>query len=118
MWRNMSTMHALVLPQRLKAVAKIAALLQRVEAQPLQVSPAQYRQVVLQLRRHLAELSMDEALDKLLQAFPAAAVVYENLHYEQAGLCRAPLESSLNAELSAAAVLRAIRLGAGKPPVA
>jgi len=111
-------MHAFVLPPHLKPVAETAALLQRLEAPPLQVSPAQYRQVVQQLQQQLADLGMDDALDKLLQAFPAAAVVYENLHYEQAGLCRAPLEASLNAELSAAAVIRAIRAGAGRPPVA
>ncbi|WP_022980248.1 hypothetical protein [Ideonella sp. B508-1] len=112
----MSTMHAFVLPSRLKPVAEIAALLQRLEASPLQVSPDQYRQVVQQLRQQLEQLSMDDALDKLLQAFPAAAVVYENLHYEQAGLCRAPLEISLNAELSAAAVIRALRAGSGRAP--
>lgn len=111
-------MHALVLPPRLKPVAETAALLQRLETPPLQVSPAQYRQVVQQLQHQLADLGMDDALDKLLRVFPAAAMVYENLHYEQAGLCRTPLETSLNAELSAAAVIRAIRLGAGGPPMA
>ncbi len=118
-WERMDTSHVLVLPQRLKAVAESAALLQRLEAQPLQVSPAQYRLVVQQLQRQLADVAMDDALDKLLQAFPAASQVYENLHYEQAGLCRAPLERSLNAEMAASALLQAIRLGAaGQPPVA
>ncbi|WP_225862364.1 hypothetical protein [Ideonella benzenivorans] len=117
-WGGMDTSHVLVLPQRLKAVAESAALLQRLEAQPLQVSPAQYRLVVQQLQRQLADVAMDDALDKLLQAFPAASMVYENLHYEQAGLCRAPLERSLNAEMAASALLKAIQLGAGKPPLA
>jgi hypothetical protein len=66
----MDTSHVLVLPQRLKAVAEMAALLQRLDAQPLSVSPAQYRQVVQQLAHQLEPLAMDEALDRLLQAFP------------------------------------------------
>ena len=114
----MDSSHVLVLPQRLKAVAEMAALLQRLDGQPLSVGPSQYRQVVLQLQHQLEPLVMDEALDRLLQAFPAAATVYENLHYDQASLCRAPLENALNAEMAATALIRAIRLGAGKPPLA
>ncbi|WP_374429355.1 hypothetical protein [Ideonella dechloratans] len=114
----MDTSHVLVLPQRLKALAEMAALLQRLDAQPLSVSPAQYRQVVQQLAHQLEPLAMDEALDRLLQAFPAAATVYENLHYNQAGLCRAPLETALNAEMAATALIQAVRIGSGKPPLA
>ena len=114
----MDTSHVLVLPQRLKAVAEMAALLQRLDAQPLEVSPAQYRQVVLQLKQQLQPLVMDDALDRLLLAFPAAATVYENLHYDQAGLCRAPLETALNAEMTASALIQAVRIGSGKSPLA
>lgn len=115
---GMDTSPVLVVPQRLKAVAETAALLQRLEAPPLQVSPGQYQRVVQQLQRQLAGLTLDASLDRLLQAFPAASQVYENLRYEHAGLCRAPLDAALQAELSAAAVLRAVRLGAGQAPLA
>jgi hypothetical protein len=38
--------------------------------------------------------------------------LYENLRYSAAGLCRAPLETALNAELAAtAAIARARRAG-------
>jgi hypothetical protein len=39
-------------------------------------------------------------LPHLLDHFPAAGEVYENLQYAHAGLCRAPLEASLVSELA------------------
>ena len=41
----------------------------------------------------------------LLDHFPAAAEVYENLQYGHAGLVRAPLEMSLSSELAARELL-------------
>ena len=40
-------------------------------------------------------------LEALLNTFPAAAELYENQQYAQAGLCRQPLELSLNTEQQA-----------------
>ena len=52
-------------------------------------------------------------LPGLLDHFPAAAEVYENLQYAHAGLCRAPLEMSLQSELAARELLaRVSRPGA------
>ena len=54
----------------------------------------------------LQKILPSEEFSALLEAYPAAAELYENLNYEHAGLCRSPLERALAAELKAAAVLR------------
>ena len=45
------------------------------------------------------------------QHFRCAAAVYENRHYDVAGLCRTPLEASLNSELRARQVINKARRG-------
>jgi len=45
----------------------------------------------------------------VLDSFPAVAELYENLHYEHAGLCRSVLETSLAAELAARAAIESAR---------
>ena len=57
------------------------------------------------LSQALADTASDDALATVLRAFPAAAQVYENLHYEQAGLCRHPLDQAMPAELTTRALL-------------
>jgi hypothetical protein len=84
-----------------RTAVTLAELLQRVEASTTTIGPGQYRALVLHLGRLLDELPPGDGLQQLLATFPAAAEVYENLHYGHAGLCRAPLEQSLNSELSA-----------------
>jgi len=37
----------------------------------------------------------------VLAEFPAAAQLYENQHYQHAGLCRSPLDPALAAEMQA-----------------
>jgi len=49
----------------------------------------------------LQSVPRDAALDAVLEASPATAELYENLHYEHAGLCRSPLDAAMNAELAA-----------------
>jgi hypothetical protein len=100
------------LPGRLHALAAMALLLERLERQPRSASAEQYRGVVAQINTLLAAAEPGEALDALLKAAPATAELYENLIYAHAGLCRSPLEASLNAELAAAAVLNKVRRGA------
>ena len=79
----------------------LAELLQRVEAAPDTIGAGQYRALVQHLDLLLAQLPAGADLQRLLDTFPAAATVYENHHYAHAGLCRAPLELSLNSELAA-----------------
>jgi hypothetical protein len=92
-----------------KAAVSLAALLQRVDAQPQGIGPAQYQQLVLQLAQLLTSLPPGEGLQQLLHSFPAAAVVYENQQYGIAGLCRSPLEQSLASELQAQAAIAKAR---------
>jgi hypothetical protein len=47
----------------------------------------------------------------VLDAYPAAAQLYENQNYQHAGLCRSPLEASLDAELRARQVIDRARRG-------
>jgi hypothetical protein len=84
----------------------MAALLQRLEQQPLRISAEQYRAVARQVSTLLAQAEPDEHLHALLAAAPATAELYENMRYEMAGLCRAPLEAALNAELAATAAIK------------
>jgi hypothetical protein len=49
---------------------------------------------------------MDDDLQAVLNTFPAAAELYENLNYQHAGLCRSPLDRSLAAEVKARELIR------------
>lgn len=99
----------LVVPPHLQPLASLALLLEKLEQQPRQASPAQYRQLALRLGALLDEAEPGPVLDQLLTALPAAAELYENRRYAQAGLCRAPLQAALDTELAAAAVIRRVR---------
>lgn len=94
------------LPDRLHTLAAMAGLLERLEREPGGVSPDQYRGVVRQVQALLADAEADEHLERLLNAAPHTAALYENLRYGVAGLCRSPLDAALEAELAAAAALR------------
>ena len=108
----------LILPTRLKPLAVLAGLLEKLERQPRQASATQYRQVVLEIRHQLEDLStvaaLDKPLDRLLQAFPGTAEVYENIRYEHSGLSRSPLEEATSAEMMATRVVDSAR-HPGKP---
>lgn len=93
----------------------LAALLERLEHSKVAVGAAQYRSVVAHLAAELTDAQSDPALAMLLDNFPAAAELYENQHYGQAGLCRSPLESATRAELEAQRALARARRPAGTP---
>ena len=93
------------LPARLHSLAALAGLLERLENQPMSASAEQYRRVADRVSALLATAGADAYLDALLAAAPATATLYENLNYVHAGLCRAPLEAALNAELAAGAAI-------------
>jgi hypothetical protein len=99
----------LAVPTELLSLVRLAQLLEGVEHQS--VDPHQYRllaeKVGAELREHLGH----EALPGLLDHFPAAAEVYENLQYGHAGLVRAPLEMSLRSELATRSLLERVRRG-------
>ncbi|VTU30819.1 hypothetical protein H6CHR_03476 [Variovorax sp. PBL-H6] len=79
----------------------LAQLLERLEHSPVPVGAEQYRSVVMHLVDEFRDVAPGDGLGKLLDAYPAAAEVYENLNYQHAGLCRSGLDASLAAELAA-----------------
>ena len=80
--------------------AVLAQLLERLEQRRM-IDPAAYRSVAQRLASELDRIQDADALDAVLGAFPVAADLYENLRYEHAGLCRAPIDTSLATERSA-----------------
>lgn len=110
----MSTSSPSSVRSRIETALALAGLLQRVEGRMDRVDPNQYRLLVGQLTKAFGEGLPADALEAILRACPAAAEVYENLHYAHAGLARAPLERSVASEMQAAqAIERARRSAAG-----
>jgi hypothetical protein len=92
-----------------ETVIVLAGLLERLERRPGRIDADAHRTVVERLGRALAapELPAD-ALDAVLGAHPAAAQLYENLHYAHAGLLRSPLEAAVAAERQARELLERV----------
>ncbi|MBA3592870.1 MAG: hypothetical protein H0W47_03600 [Polaromonas sp.] len=88
----------------------LAELLERLEHSQEPVGPEQYLSVVNHLAEAFGSAPQGTELGALLDTHPAAAELYENMHYQYAGLCRSPLETSLSAEQQARQVIgRAMR---------
>lgn len=105
----MERTHDSTLPAALQPLAALAVLLERLERLPRQASPQQYREVAQRAAKLLAQAEPGDALNALLTAAPATAEIYENLHYEHAGLVRSPLDAALRAEREAAAAIARAR---------
>jgi hypothetical protein len=98
------------LKNRLETVIALARLLERVEASGRAFGAEQYRALVRQLGVALSQEMPADALQAVLGAHPAAAEIYENLHYAESGLSRSPLERSVGTEMLASqAIARAAR---------
>ena len=93
---------------RLENVIALARLLERVERSTVAPNPDQYRALVRQLGDALEADLPDEALKAVLGACPAAAELYETLHYERSGLSRAPLDRSIETEMLTSQTLHRI----------
>ena len=88
----------------------LAQLLEKLEHSPVPVGAEQYRSVVEHLVHEFEDVEQGADLGRLLDAYPAASEVYENLNYQLAGLCRSALDASLAAEVSAReTIARAMR---------
>lgn len=98
-------MKTLQAPTRTAAI--LAQLLERLDASRQPVDAHQYRTVAARLSAMLANTDID--WQPLLEQSPAAAALYENLHYGDAGLCRSPLDAAMRAELLASRALAAAR---------
>ena len=90
-----------VLSEQNVVILPLAVLLQRLESSSVAVDAGQYRTVALRLASLLGQAKMDDTLQAILQAHPAASELYENVNYVHAGLCRSALDVSLSAEQSA-----------------
>jgi hypothetical protein len=99
------------LPASLAVTHLLAQLLERLDRSEVPVGAEQYRSVVRHLSEAFDELSDHQGLSAVLDAYPAAAQLYENQNYQHAGLCRSPLEASLDAEWRARQVIDRARRG-------
>ncbi|APW38102.1 hypothetical protein RD110_13595 [Rhodoferax koreense] len=88
----------------------LAQLLERLEHSEAPVGAEQYRSVVEHLVNEFHVIPSGAELGALLDAHPAAAELYENMHYDVAGLCRSSLDAATTAErLARDAIERAMR---------
>src|SRR3989442_3391403 len=93
---------------RLETVIALAHLLERFERSAAAVHAGHYQVLVSRLKAALSEDLPDDALQAVLNAHPAAAELYENLHYAHSGLSRSSLERSVSSEKLAAELLTRI----------
>ena len=107
----MKTSHSTQSPARLAVAVLLSQLLERLDRSTEPVGAEQYLSVVRHLKEEFDELGTENTLSALLDAYPSAAELYENLNYQHAGLCRSPLERSLDAELLAREVIERARRG-------
>jgi hypothetical protein len=83
---------------RLETLIALARLLERVEASSRAVGAGQYRSLVRQIESLLSGPLPGPALRAILDAHPATAEIWENLHYATSGLSRSPLDRSVATE--------------------
>ena len=100
--------NAETLRAHLETVVALARILERVESGNPVATADQYRDLVARLKSALAQPMHEAALRSVLGAHPAAAEVYENMHYERAGLSLSPLERSVSTELLASQAIARI----------
>ena len=98
-------------PRALLGVASLARVLEAVERSGGRVDPAQYRLLAQRLQQELLVVAGHARLGALLDHFPAAAQVYENLRYESAGLCRSQEDLAAATEGAARALIRRLKVG-------
>lgn len=86
---------------RLETLIALARLLERVETSAVAIGADQYRALASQVKAALAVALPEQAVNAILDAHPATAELYENMHYESSGLSRSPLERSVATEMLA-----------------
>ena len=93
----------------LENLALLAGMFERVERSGTSLDAQQYLVLVDRLKDALGADLPTEGLNVVLSAHPAAAELYENLHYAHAGLCRSPLGLAVPAETAARDVLARLK---------
>ncbi len=99
-------------PGKIQTIAMLAGLLESVERGFQRTDADGYRRLAERLRTELADITPDDQLRQVLAASPAAAEIYENLHYAHAGLCLRPMDAAVRAEKAAAELISRVRSGA------
>jgi len=89
----------------LETAIALGRVLERVERGVERVNAEQYQVLVARVKAALSEDLPEPALNAILSAMPAAAEVYENMHYQLSGLSRSPLERSASSEMLTAKLL-------------
>lgn len=97
----------------LDVAERLAQLLERLDRSAVPVGADQYRSVVMHLVHEFGDVESSPALGRLLDHYPAASELYENVNYQHAGLCRSALDVSLSAEMRAKEVIARAMRGAG-----
>lgn len=92
----------------LETAIALARVLERVERGVERVNADQYQVLVARVKAALSEDLPESALNAVLDALPAAALVYENMHYQLSGLSRSPLDRSVSSEMLTAKLLARI----------
>jgi hypothetical protein len=103
---TMNTIQATPAHADLTSTRVLAALLQRLDSSEIPVDAQQYQTVVDRLSQAFRDAKSNDDLGTFLDAYPAAAELYENTHYQVAGLCRSPLDASLAAERQAVEIIQ------------
>jgi hypothetical protein len=99
-----------------KNIVVLARMLERLERSTVRLDAQQYRTLVRHLADELSTVANDARLQSVLEGFPAAAELYENLHYRHSGLCRSPLQQAMAAELDARKLIHRVRTRAADQP--
>jgi len=103
-----ATTRVVRLPATLNNLANLAAMLEKVERSGRAPDAGQYRQLVERVSAELLRQAAEPALPQLLEAFPSAAELYENVNYQSAGLCLSPLDRSVQTEQAARQALQSL----------
>lgn len=89
-------------------ILMLSRLLEHLDHNGKAVNAEQYRSVAQHLTLAISQETPSDEFKLMLEQFPATAALYENLHYEYAGLCRSPLEASLQSEHTMRDVLKRV----------
>jgi hypothetical protein len=94
----------------LETAIALARILERVERSTERFDADQYQVLVSRLKAALSQDLPEPALSAILGALPAAAEVYENMHYQRSGLSRSSLDRSVSSEMLATQLLARVSL--------
>jgi hypothetical protein len=95
--------------QSLTALKQLISVFEMLDASAECVDADQFKLVAERLAEALRVAGASSAVRQLVRTSPAAAEIYENLQYEQAGLCLAPLDLATAYELKARQVIERAR---------